>query len=161
MLWQLKNYTITGILQNKTCEQVPPSTFLLLIMVRFNLGSRGVIKKLSLPFVVPGCCYTLLSEMVGVFAWNALKIFTQISSFKFWKGVLFFFFFKHWVIKACLLGRLKTRPRGLTTVLSIVAFRVVKTSDFLGLTGLSPEPSSLLTNFSLTLGQQPGPGFRD
>ena len=56
---------------------------------------------------------------------------------------------------------LKTRPRGLTTVLSIVTFRVVKTSDFLGLTGLSPEPSSLLTNFSFTLGQQPGPGFGD
>ena len=128
-------------------------------MVRFNLGNR-VIKKLSLLFVVPGCCYTLSSEMVGVFAWNALKIFTQISSFKFWKGVLFFFF-KHRVIKARLLGQLKMRPRGLTTVLSIVTFRIVKTLDFLGLTGLSPEPSSLLTNFSFTLGQQPGPGFGD
>ena len=73
----------------------------------------------------------------------------------------FFFFFKQWVTEACLLGQLKTRPRDLTAVLSIVTFRVVKTSDFLGLTGLSPGPSSLLTNFSFTLGQQPGPGFGD
>ena len=47
---------------------------------------------LSLPFADPGS-YTLSSEMVGEFAWNALRVFTHISSFKFWKGMLFPFFF--------------------------------------------------------------------
>lgn len=103
----------------------------------------------------------LSSEMVGVFAWNALKIFTQISSFKFWKCVLFFLKKRKHTQKTKTQVGLKTRLQGLTTVLSIVTFRVVKTSDFLGLTGLSPEPSSPLTNFSFTLGQQPGPGFGD
>lgn len=56
--------------------------FLLLILIRFNLGKRGIVKKLSLPFVEPGS-YSLSSEMLGEFAWKALKIFTHIPSFKF------------------------------------------------------------------------------
>lgn len=60
-----------------------------------------------------------------------------------------------------MLRQLKMRPRDLTAVLGIVIFRIVKTSDFQGLTGLSPGPSTLLTNFSFTLGQQPVPDFGD
>lgn len=85
---------------------------------------------LSLPFAEPGS-YTLSSEMVGEFAWNALRVFTHISSFRFWKGLLFpFFFFKQCVTKARLLGQLKTRPRDLTAVLSIVTFGVVRLKTF-------------------------------
>lgn len=53
------------------------------------------------------------------------------------------------------------RPRDLTDTLSIVTFRVVEPSDFLGLTGLSLGPTRLLTNSSFTLGQRPGHDFGD
>lgn len=56
---------------------------------------------------------------------------------------------------------LKSRPQNLTVALSRVSCRVIKASDFVALAGLSPEPASPLTNFSFTLGQQPGPGFGD
>lgn len=59
------------------------------------------------------------------------------------------------------LGSSKTRPRNLTAALCRVTFRVVKTSDFLALTGLSPGPTSLLTNFFHFRSTARGPGFGD
>lgn len=170
MLPQLGNDTITGSLyktkqQNKQTKKHiwTISCFSVWhIVIRFNLSKWVVVKKVSLPFAEPAS-YSLSSEMVGELAWSTLDIFTHISCLKFWKGMTFFFFFNNGVGHQSMLtwATLKSRPQNLTVALSSVSCRVIKASDFVALAGLSPEPASPLTNFSFTLGQQPGPGFGD
>lgn len=109
---------------------------------------------MSLPFAEPAS-YSLSSETVGELVWSVLDIFTHIL-LKVLKGHDFFFF-----LSMLTWATLKSRPQNLTVALSSVSCRVIKASDFVALAGLSPEPASPLTNFSFTLGQQPGPGFGD
>lgn len=56
--------------------------FFLFILIRFNLGKRGIVRKLFLRFVEFGF-YFLLLEMFGEFVWKVFKIFIYIFSFKF------------------------------------------------------------------------------